>query len=99
MKKKTARPTKTTLKTESFKYAPNKVTEPRDEPVTTESTLPDDDDYNSGFGSYLRSSEGTFHFKRVVGLIVFTFYRFWNAKAVCSGKYCGYDFHFGLAKY
>lgn len=62
MKKKAARPAKTTLKTDNFKYVQNtpyKVTESKDKPETT-----DDDDYNSGFGSYLRSSEGEMDFRK-----------------------------------
>lgn len=64
MKKKAARTSRATSKTDDFKYVPNKsykITECQDKPVTTETTsLSDDDDFNSGFGSYLRSSEGMY---------------------------------------
>lgn len=62
MKKKAARPAKTNTKPTEFKYVPNtsyRVIESKEEATTTPTTsFPDDDDYNSGFGSYLRSPEG-----------------------------------------
>lgn len=64
MKRKSTRPSRNTSKSDEFKYSQsssNKVSEIKEKESSSNTSLPDDDDYNSGFGSYLRSAEGIFY--------------------------------------